>query len=81
MPAVKKGLIFNTAPYMHSKNCPVKLRSKNCPVKLRRNIKRKKQKGVKMFFVCLGLKCLEKKIGGYEKIILNKNKKLSLNFI
>ena len=38
MPAFEKGLIFNTGPYMHAKNWPVKLRSKNCLVKLRRNI-------------------------------------------
>ena len=32
------GAQFNTGPYMHSKNWPLKLRSKNWPVKLLWNI-------------------------------------------
>ena len=78
MPAVEKGLIFNTGPYMHSKNWPVKLHSKNWPVKLRRNISlyhrnitlfhRKKGKNFYCIFACLGLEGAEKKIAGYKKI-------------
>jgi len=74
LPAVEKGfLIFNTGPYMHYKNWPVKLRCKNWPVKLRQNIPRKK--GVKTSitsFVCLGLKRAEKN-GGYKNSMKHPN--------
>ena len=47
MPSVEKGLIFNTGPYMHSKNWPIELCSKNWPVK---------KKGQNFYYVfCLSL--------------------------